>query len=64
MSLKRDDACARLAELGVVMRPFFWPMHQQPVFRKMGLFADERYPMAEHMSHAWTLFAEWTCAYG
>jgi len=37
----------RLAELGVGTRPFFWPMHEQPVFRKMGLFINEKYPVAE-----------------
>ncbi len=28
-------------------RPFFWCMHEQPVFLKMGLFKDEKYPNAE-----------------
>jgi perosamine synthetase len=31
-------------------RPFFWPMHEQPVFRKMGLFHNETYPVAEKIS--------------
>ncbi|MGD1847372.1 MAG: DegT/DnrJ/EryC1/StrS family aminotransferase [Salibacteraceae bacterium] len=31
-------------------RPFFWPMHEQPVFKKMGLFQDEKYPVAEHLA--------------
>jgi perosamine synthetase len=48
--LSGDDARANLAKLGVDTRPFFWPMHEQPVFRKRGLFADERYPIAERMS--------------
>jgi perosamine synthetase len=47
--LSGDEARAHLAELGVDTRPFFWPMHEQPVFRKMGLFTDERYPTAERM---------------
>jgi perosamine synthetase len=25
-------------------------MHEQPVFRRMGLFADERYPTAERLA--------------
>ena len=41
------EAMKRLTELGIGTRPFFWPMHEQPVFRKMGLFAGERYPEAE-----------------
>lgn len=40
----------RLADLGIGTRPFFWPMHEQPVFRKMGLFHGERYPVAERLA--------------
>jgi perosamine synthetase len=53
----RDDvpfdaevAMRRLAELGVGTRPFFWPMHEQPVFRRMGWFAKERCPVAERLA--------------
>lgn len=42
-------AMERLADRGVGCRPFFYPMHLQPVFRKMGLFAGERYPVAERL---------------
>lgn len=35
-----------LGEKGIGTRPFFYPMHQQPVFKKMGLFVDESYPNA------------------
>ncbi len=31
-------------------RPFFWPMHEQPVFKKMGLFAGEEYPVASMLA--------------
>jgi perosamine synthetase len=31
-------------------RPFFWCMHEQPVFQKMGLFKGENYPIAENMA--------------
>jgi len=31
-------------------RPFFWPMHEQPVFRKMGLFLNQQYPVAERLA--------------
>jgi perosamine synthetase len=41
------EAMRRLGEAGVGTRPFFWPMHRQPVFEKMGLFGGERYPVAE-----------------
>lgn len=44
------EAMARLARLGIGTRPFFWPMHEQPVFRKMGLFADEYHPIAQRIA--------------
>jgi perosamine synthetase len=44
------EAMAKLGEAGVGTRPFFWPMHEQPVFRQMGLFAGERYPVAEQIA--------------
>jgi perosamine synthetase len=40
----------KLAELGIGTRPFFYPMNRQPVFRKMGLFKDERCPVSERMA--------------
>jgi perosamine synthetase len=40
----------RLAEQGVMTRPFFLGMHEQPVFQRMGLFLNEQYPVAEHIA--------------
>ncbi len=40
----------RLAERGVGTRPFFWPMHEQPVLRRMGLFEGESHPVAERIA--------------
>jgi len=51
--LDRRDASALmglLAERKIGTRPFFWPMHEQPVFRKMGLFEGESYPVAERIA--------------
>jgi len=45
-----DEAMRRLGQKGIGTRPFFWPMHEQPVFRKMGLFSDETYPVAERLA--------------
>lgn len=45
-----QGAMKRLTDLGVGTRPFFWPMHEQPVFRRMGLFAGEKYPNAERIA--------------
>lgn len=45
-----EEAMRRLAQFGVGTRPFFWPMHEQPVFQKMGLFSGETYPIAERIA--------------
>lgn len=39
-----------LADAGVGARPFFWPMHEQPVFREMGLFEGEEYPVSSRLA--------------
>ena len=39
-----------LAAKGIGTRPFFWPMHEQPVFREMGLFKDVCCPVAENLA--------------
>ena len=44
------EAMRRLGAAGVGTRPFFWPMHEQPVFRRMSLFADTRCPVAENIA--------------
>ena len=46
-----QEAMQRLSRLGVGTRPFFWPMHQQPVFQKMGLFEGEHHPVAERIAN-------------
>jgi perosamine synthetase len=45
-----EEAMRRLASAGVGTRPFFWTMHEQPVFRKMGLFVGESHPVAERLA--------------
>lgn len=40
----------KLKEKGVETRPFFLGMHEQPVFQNMGLFRDEKYPVAERLA--------------
>jgi perosamine synthetase len=44
------EAMRRLAGEGIDCRPFFYPMHLQPVFQKMGLFKGELYPMSEMLA--------------
>ncbi|MFH1985892.1 MAG: DegT/DnrJ/EryC1/StrS family aminotransferase [Pseudomonadota bacterium] len=50
LEIDAGDAMARLAAREIGTRPFFWPMHQQPVFEKMGLFRGESYPVAERLA--------------
>jgi perosamine synthetase len=50
LPLDAAEAMRRLGTQGIGTRPFFWPMHEQPVFRKMGLFEGERYPVAERLA--------------
>jgi perosamine synthetase len=45
-----EEAMKVLAGRGVGTRPFFWPMHEQPVLRRMGWFAGEHYPVAERLA--------------
>ena len=44
------EAMRRLTTSGIGTRPFFWPMHEQPVFLKMGLFKNQSYPVAERLA--------------
>ncbi|HEY4831023.1 MAG TPA: DegT/DnrJ/EryC1/StrS family aminotransferase, partial [Waddliaceae bacterium] len=46
----REDTVTKMTKAGIGTRPFFWPMHQQPVFRDMGLFIGEKYPVAEKLA--------------
>ncbi|MFL9924593.1 DegT/DnrJ/EryC1/StrS family aminotransferase [Herbaspirillum lusitanum] len=50
VSFDAIEGMRRLAEKGVGCRPFFYPMHLQPVLRKMGLFKGESYPVAERIA--------------
>jgi perosamine synthetase len=47
------DAAAmmrRLAAAGIGSRPFFWPMHEQPLLREMGLTGGDLYPVSERIA--------------
>lgn len=45
-----EEAMVQLGKMGVGTRPFFWSMHEQPVFKKMGLFDGQRHPVSENIS--------------
>lgn len=48
--LTAKDLAVRLNEKGIETRPFFLGMHEQPVFRKAGLFQDVSLPITERIS--------------
>jgi perosamine synthetase len=46
---QKGDAASmmtRLSAVGIGTRPFFCPLHQQPVLRNLGLFAADAHPVA------------------
>ncbi|MBN2964464.1 DegT/DnrJ/EryC1/StrS family aminotransferase [Sulfurospirillum sp. T05] len=43
------DVVNELGALGVGTRPFFYPIHLQPVLKKMGFFANEKLPNSEKL---------------
>jgi perosamine synthetase len=44
-----DRAMKWLSDNGVGTRPFFYPMHKQPVLTKMGLFKGQSFPVSERL---------------
>ncbi len=45
-----EEAMRRLASAGVGTRPFFWPMHEQPVLLRQGFFQGVECPVAERLA--------------
>ena len=43
------EVMRELGEGNIGTRPFFYPMHKQPVFNKMGLFLDDELPNSEKL---------------
>jgi perosamine synthetase len=50
VSFDAEAMMAMLAEQKIATRPFFWPMHEQPVFRKRGWFKGVTHPVAERIA--------------
>ncbi|WP_196781433.1 DegT/DnrJ/EryC1/StrS family aminotransferase [Flavobacterium sufflavum] len=48
--VQQEAMVKRLNDAKIGTRPFFWCMHEQPVFIKMGLFENENYPVAEKLA--------------
>ena len=45
-----DGFMEKLKKLGIGTRPFFWPMHEQPVLKKYGFNNEKSYPVAERIA--------------
>lgn len=50
LNITVDKVVSELAAEGIGTRPFFWPMHEQPIFEKMGFLNEESFPNAEKIA--------------
>lgn len=50
LNVDNDEIMSKLRARNIGTRPFFWPMHEQPVLKRMGLFMNESYPIAERIA--------------
>ena len=50
LPLDAAQVMQQLGARGIGTRPYFWPMHEQPVFRNMGWYEGETYPVAERLA--------------
>jgi perosamine synthetase len=50
LGIEATEFATRLGRLGIDTRPFFLGMHEQPALLSLGLFNDQRYPVAERLA--------------
>lgn len=52
VAIAAEGMMRRLAARGIGTRPFFWSMHEQPVFKRMGIMTEScgDYPVAERLA--------------
>jgi len=48
--MNAKEVMLKLGSDGIGTRPFFYPMHLQPVLKRKGLFKGESYPVADNIS--------------
>ena len=48
--IKINALMKKLKKFGIETRNFFWPLHQQPILKKMGFFKNTKLPVAEYLS--------------
>ncbi|WP_440676617.1 DegT/DnrJ/EryC1/StrS family aminotransferase [Candidatus Pelagibacter sp. HIMB1593] len=49
IKLSAKEVMKKLLDNGIGCRPFFYPMHLQPVLKKLNLFDNQHYPVAENL---------------
>ncbi len=47
----REKIQKKLLKYNIETRPFFYPMHKQKIFHKLGFFKKEKYPVSEFLSN-------------
>ena len=40
----------KIARYGIKTRPFFWPMHEQHIFKKMKIFKNKKFPNSSYLA--------------
>ena len=40
----------KIARYGIKTRPFFWPMHEQHIFKKMKMFKNKKFPNSSYLA--------------
>ena len=50
LGMDATEFAEKLKSNDVETRPFFLGLHEQPVFHRMGLFENEKHPVAEHIA--------------
>jgi perosamine synthetase len=48
--IKASLLSKKLIKHGIMTRPFFWPMHEQDVFKKMKLFKKSKFPNSSYLA--------------
>ena len=49
LRINAKEVMKKMTNEGIGCRPFFYPMHLQPVFKKYNLFNGQNYPIAENL---------------
>ena len=50
LGMNAEKAMKRLAASGVGTRPFFYPLHLQPVLKNKGILVDQTFPVSENLA--------------